>query len=111
MSHCPLNHNERSYMPKTRTFPINDPKHAHDTTWDLTYTAEYIDHSFDYDGPMGPATHKQGGYEVEHWELTISKFTLGWRSITIDCLEVPEPLFDVLNTLVEKHLEGNPPNA
>lgn len=102
-------------MTITRTIQLQQPStKALETplaAWDLTYTAEYIDHSFDYDGPMGPAVHRQGGYEVTHWELTISKFTLGWKVMTLDCLEVPEPLYDVLNTIVEKHLEGNPPNA
>lgn len=73
----------------------------------LTYHAEYVDHSFAHEF----GTEIQGGYEVTHWELAISKFTVGWKAITIDCLEVPEPIYDLLNTIVEKHLEENPPDA
>lgn len=91
-----------------RTFTLRASKNE-DVLTMLTYQASYHDHSFGYDGPFGPACHKQGGFEVDRWELSISKRTLGWKSITLDCLEVPEDLYDTLNELCEKHLKDNPP--
>ena len=70
----------------------------------LNYQADYVDHSFDH--AFGREVQRQ--YEITRWELTISKFTLTWKSVTLDCLEVPEPLYDTLNKLCEEHLNNNP---
>lgn len=95
-------------MERTIKIPLPDIKRVGTdplTEWEVRYTVEWQDtsfaHAFGYE--------HQGHYEVTQWELTISKFTTGWKCLTIDCMEVPEPLYDVIDKLVEKHLEENQP--
>lgn len=70
----------------------------------LTYTVEWVDYSFAH----AFGIERQGCYEIDRWELTISKLVLGWKTVTLDGLEVPEALYDTLNALCEKHLNDNP---
>lgn len=85
-----------------RTFKLDTKSDK--VTMDVNFTVKWEDTSFDH----AFGTQTQGHWEVDSWELQICKLALGWKCITLDCLEVPEPFYDVLNTLVEKHLENNP---
>lgn len=70
----------------------------------LTYQCSYHDQSFDH----AFGREQQGGHQIDRWELTIAKKVLNWRVVTLDCLEVPDVIYDALNELCEKHLENNP---
>lgn len=72
---------------------------------ELTYQCSWHDHSFDH----AFGTEIQGGYEIDSWSVSISKFVVGWKTVTLDCLEVPIPLYDTLEEYCEADLINNPP--
>jgi hypothetical protein len=88
----------------TREFTL--PQNDKTVEWRVAYTAGYEDHSFAHEF----GTHYQGGFEVETWELTISKLVgaAGWRAITLTMEQVPEALYSTIDELCVQHLAKNP---